>query len=224
LSDGAAQDAQKQLVAREALRYVVEDAWLGVGSGSTANLFIDALAKSRLHIKGAVASSVKTAERLKSHGIDVEELNNVSDIPVYIDGADEVTAAGSMIKGGGGALTREKIVAAVARKFVCIADASKKVDVLGKFPLPVEVIPMARSYVARELVRLGGHPAWRMGFTTDNGNVILDVEGLSISDPVAMEDRINALAGVVTVGLFARRGADVILLGGPDGVVTIAPR
>jgi ribose 5-phosphate isomerase A len=218
------QDEQKQLVAREALRYVVEDAWLGVGSGSTANLFIDALAKSRLHIKGAVASSVKTAERLKSHGIDVEELNNVSDIPVYIDGADEVTAAGSMIKGGGGALTREKIVAAVARKFVCIADASKKVDVLGKFPLPVEVIPMARSYVARELVRLGGHPAWRMGFTTDNGNVILDVEGLSISDPVAMEDRINALAGVVTVGLFARRGADVILLGGPDGVVTIAPR
>jgi ribose 5-phosphate isomerase A len=218
------QDEQKRLVAREALRYVVEDAWLGVGSGSTANLFIDALAKSRLHIKGAVASSVKTAERLKSHGIDVEELNNVSDIPVYIDGADEVTAAGSMIKGGGGALTREKIVAAVARKFVCIADASKKVDVLGKFPLPIEVIPMARSYVARELVRLGGHPAWRMGFTTDNGNVILDVEGLSISDPVAMEDRINALAGVVTVGLFARRGADVILLGGPDGVVTIAPR
>jgi ribose 5-phosphate isomerase A len=218
------QDEQKQLVAREALRYVVEDAWLGVGSGSTANLFIDALAKSRLHIKGAVASSVKTAERLKSHGLDVEELNNVSDIPVYIDGADEVTAAGSMIKGGGGALTREKIVAAVARKFVCIADASKKVDVLGKFPLPIEVIPMARSYVARELVRLGGHPAWRMGFTTDNGNVILDVEGLSISDPVAMEDRINARAGVVTVGLFARRGADVILLGGPDGVVTIAPR
>ena len=218
------QDEQKHLVAREALRYVVEDAWLGVGSGSTANYFIDVLAKSRLRIKGAVASSVKTAERLKSHHIDVEELNNVSDIPVYIDGADEVTPAGAMIKGGGGALTREKIVAAVARKFVCIADASKKVDVLGKFPLPVEVIPMARSYVARELVRLGGHPAWRMGFTTDNGNVILDVEGLAISDPVAMEDRINALAGVVTVGLFARRGADVILLGAPDGVETIAPR
>ena len=218
------QDEQKQMVAREALRYVVEDAWLGVGSGSTANYFIDALAKSRLRIKGAVASSVETAERLKSHGIDVDELNNVADIPVYIDGADEVTPSGAMIKGGGGALTREKIVAAVARKFVCIADASKKVDVLGKFPLPVEVIPMARSYVARELVRLGGHPAWSMGFTTDNGNVILDVEGLSISDPVAMEDRINALAGVVTVGLFARRGADVILLGGPDGVVTIAPR
>jgi len=218
------QDEQKQMVAREALRYVVEDAWLGVGSGSTANYFIDALAKSRLRIKGAVASSVETAERLKSHGIDVDELNNVADIPVYIDGADEVTPSGAMIKGGGGALTREKIVAAVARKFVCIPDASKKVDVLGRFPLPVEVIPMARSYVARELVKLGGHPAWRMGFTTDNGNVILDVEGLAISDPVAMEDRINALAGVVTVGLFARRGADVILLGGSDGIATIATR
>ena len=217
------QDEQKQMVAREALRYIVEDAWLGVGSGSTANLFIDALAKSRLRIKGAVASSVKTAERLESHGIDVEELNNVSDIPVYIDGADEVTAAGSMIKGGGGALTREKIVAAAARKFVCIADASKKVDVLGKFPLPVEVIPMARSYVARELVKLGGHPAWRMGFTTDNGNVVLDVSDLSIRDPVESEDRINGIAGVVTVGLFARRGADVILLGTSHGVDTLNP-
>ena len=218
------QDEQKQLVAREALRYVVDDAWLGVGSGSTANFFIDELAKIRHRIKGAVASSVKTAERLKAHGIDVEELNNVGDIPVYIDGADEVTPAGAMIKGGGGALTREKIVAAVARKFVCIADQSKRVDTLGSFPLPVEVIPMARSYVARELVRLGGHPAWRMGFTTDNGNVILDVSDLAIRDPVAMEDRINAIAGVVTVGLFARRGADVILLGTPDGVETIEPR
>jgi ribose 5-phosphate isomerase A len=217
------QDEQKQLVAREALRYVVEDAWLGVGSGSTANLFIDALAKSRLHIKGAVASSVKTAERLKSHGLDVEELNNVSDIPVYIDGADEVTAAGSMIKGGGGALTREKIVAAVARKFVCIVDQSKVVDVLGRFPLPVEVIPMARSYVAREIVKLGGRPAWRMGFTTDNGNVILDVEGLVIEDPQALETRINGIAGVVTVGLFAHRGADVILVGSDSGVRTITP-
>jgi ribose 5-phosphate isomerase A len=218
------QDEQKELVAREALRYVVEDAWLGVGSGSTANLFIDALAASRLRIKGAVASSLKTAERLKSHRIDVEELNNVSDIPVYIDGADEVTASGAMIKGGGGALTREKIVAAVARQFVCIADASKKVDVLGKFALPVEVVPMARSYVARELVRLGGHPEWRMGFTTDNGNVILDVSDLAIGDPVAVEDRINAIAGVVTVGLFARRGADVILLGTANGVETIRPQ
>ena len=218
------QDQQKQMVAREALRYVVEDAWLGVGSGSTANYFIDALAQSRLQIKGAVASSVKTAERLKAHRIDVEELNNVADIPVYIDGADEVTPRGAMIKGGGGALTREKIVAAVARKFVCIADASKKVDVLGRFPLPVEVIPMARSYVARELVKLGGHPALRMDFTTDNGNVILDVSDLAITDPLALEDRINAIAGVVTVGLFARRGADIILLGTPEGVDTITPR
>lgn len=217
------QDDQKRLVAREALRYVVEDAWLGVGSGSTANYFIDALAQSRLRIKGAVASSEKTAERLRSHRIDVEELNNVGDIPVYIDGADEVTPQGAMIKGGGGALTREKIVAAVARRFVCIADASKRVDVLGKFPLPVEVIPMARSYVARELVRLGGQPAWRMGFTTDNGNVILDVSGLTITDPCALEDRINSIAGVVTVGLFARRGADVILLGGDAGIETIQP-
>jgi ribose 5-phosphate isomerase A len=215
------QDGQKRLVAREALRYVVEDAWLGVGSGSTANMFIDALAQSRLRIKGAVASSEKTAERLRSHRIDVEELNNVGDIPVYVDGADEVTQSGAMIKGGGGALTREKIVAAVARRFVCIADASKKVDVLGRFPVPVEVIPMARSYVARELVRLGGQPAWRMGFTTDNGNVILDVSDLAITDPVSMEDRINAVAGVVTVGIFARRGADVILLGADDGVQTL---
>jgi ribose 5-phosphate isomerase A len=215
------QDEQKKLVAREALRYVVEDAWLGVGSGSTANHFIDALAQSRLRIRGAVASSEKTAERLRSHRIDVEELNNVGDIPVYVDGADEVTPHGAMIKGGGGALTREKIVAAVARRFVCIADASKKVDVLGRFPVPVEVIPMARSYVARELVRLGGQPAWRMGFTTDNGNVILDVSDLAITDPVSMEDRINAIAGVVTVGIFARRGADVILLGADDGVLTL---
>lgn len=217
------QDEQKRMVAREALRYVVEDAWLGVGTGSTANHFIDALAESRLRIKGAVASSVATAERLSSRRIEVEELNNVSDLPVYVDGADEVTAHGAMIKGGGGALTREKVVAAVARKFVCIADASKKVDVLGKFPLPVEVIPMARSYVARELVRLGGFPAWRMGFTTDNGNVVLDVSGLAIVDPFALEDRINAIAGVVTVGLFARRGADVILIGGETGVETLRP-
>jgi ribose 5-phosphate isomerase A len=217
------QDEQKKLVAREALRYVVDDAWLGVGTGSTANFFIDELAKVKWRIKGAVASSVATAERLKSHGIDVEELNNVVDIPVYIDGADEVTPQGAMIKGGGGALTREKIVAAVSRKFVCIADQSKKVDRLGKFPLPVEVIPMARSYVAREIVRLGGYPEWRMGFTSDNGNVILDVSDLTIDDPVAMEDRIRAIVGVVTVGLFARRGADVILLGTPDGVETIAP-
>ena len=223
MTEPVARDALKQLVAREALRYVVDDAWLGVGSGSTANCFIDELAKIKHRIKGAIASSGKTAERLKSHGIDVEDLNNVSDIPVYIDGADEVTADGAMIKGGGGALTREKIVAAAAQKFICIADQSKKVDVLGRFPLPVEVIPMARSYVARELVRLGGYPQWRMGFTTDNGNVILDVSDLAIRNPVALEDRINAIAGVVTVGLFARRGADVILLGTAQGVETITP-
>jgi ribose 5-phosphate isomerase A len=217
------QDAQKQAVAREAIKYVVDDAIIGVGTGSTANLFIDELAKIKHRIKGAVASSVKTAERLKAQGIDVEELNNVADIPVYVDGADEVTPQGAMIKGGGGALTREKIVAAVARKFVCIADASKKVDVLGKFPLPVEVIPMARSYVAREIVRMGGYPEWRIGFTTDNGNVILDVSDLRIDDPAAMEDRLRAIVGVVTVGLFARRGADVILLGTPAGVETIVP-
>ena len=217
------QDEQKQLVAREALRYVVDDAWLGVGSGSTANLFIDALATIKHRIKGAIASSTKTADRLKSHGIDVEELNNVADIPVYIDGADEVTPRLAMIKGGGGALTREKIVAAVARRFVCIADASKRVDTLGKFALPVEVIPMARSYVARELTKLGGNPALRMGFTTDNGNVILDVADLTIRDPRALEDTINGIAGVVTVGLFARRGADVILLGTPSGVETLTP-
>jgi ribose 5-phosphate isomerase A len=217
------QDDQKRLVAREALRYVVDDAWLGVGTGSTANFFIDELPRIRHRIKGAVASSEKTAARLKAHGIDVEELNNVDDIPVYVDGADEVTPGGAMIKGGGGALTREKIVAAVARKFVCIADQSKKVERLGAFPLPVEVIPMARSYVARELVLLGGYPEWRMGFTTDNGNVILDVSDLTIDDPAAMEDRIRAIVGVVTVGLFARRGADVILLGTQDGVETIVP-
>ena len=215
------QDDQKRAVAREAIRYVVDDAWLGVGTGSTANFFIDELAKVKWRIKGAIASSVKTAERLKAHGIDVEELNNVDDIPVYVDGADEVTPQGAMIKGGGGALTREKIVAAVARKFVCIADASKKVEVLGTFPLPVEVIPMARSYVAREIVRLGGYPEWRMGFTTDNGNVILDVHGLDIADPVGLEARINQIVGVVTVGLFARRGANVILVGEAAGVRSV---
>ena len=217
------QDELKQAVAREAIKYVVDDEIIGVGSGSTANFFIDELAKIKHRIKGAVASSVKTAERLKSHGIFVEELNNVSDMPVYIDGADEVTEHGAMIKGGGGALTREKIVAAVARRFVCIADGSKLVGMLGKFPLPVEVIPMARSHVARALVLLGGHPEWRMGFTTDNGNVILDVHGFSITDPVALEAKIRSIVGVVTVGLFAARGADVILLGTDAGVRTLTP-
>jgi ribose 5-phosphate isomerase A len=217
------QDELKQAVAREAIKYVVDDAWIGVGSGTTANFFIDELGKIRHRIKGAVSSSEKSTARLKSYGIEVEELNNVDNVPVYIDGADEVTKWGAMIKGGGGALTREKIVAAVASKFVCIVDQSKVVDVLGRFPLPVEVIPMARSYVARELVRLGGRPAWRMGFTTDNGNVILDVDGLTIEDPEALETTINGIAGVVTVGLFAHRGADVILVGAGDGVRTLTP-
>jgi ribose 5-phosphate isomerase A len=212
------QDELKQAVAKAALKYVVDDAYVGVGTGSTATFFIDELAKIKHRIKGAVASSVKTAERLKSHGIYVDDPNNVSDLPVYIDGADEVTEHGAMVKGGGGALTREKILAAIARKYVCIVDASKLVPVLGKFPLPVEVIPMARSYVARQLVLLGGQPEWRMGFTTDNGNVILDVHGLTITDPVAMEAKVRRIVGVVTVGLFAERGANVILLGTPDGV------
>jgi len=215
------QDELKLAVAREALRYLVDDAYVGVGTGSTANHFIDELAKYRGRIRGAVASSAKTAERLKACGIALEELNNTGDLPVYIDGADEVTEHGAMIKGGGGALTREKVIAAASRRFVCIVDQSKLVPVLGRFPLPVEVIPMARSYVARELAKLGGQPEWRMGFTTDNGNVILDVRGLSILDPVEMESRINQIPGVVTVGLFARRGADVILVGGEPGVRTI---
>ncbi len=215
------QDEMKQAVAREAIKYVQDDEIIGVGSGSTANFFIDELARIKHRIKGAVSSSAKSTERLKAHGIYVEDLNNVSDVPVYVDGADEVTEHGAMIKGGGGALTREKIVAAVARKFVCIVDATKLVPVLGKFPLPVEVIPMARSYVARQLVLLGGQPAWRMGFTTDNGNVILDVHGLTLTNPVEMEAKIRAIAGVVTVGLFAQRGANVILLGSESGVKTI---
>jgi ribose 5-phosphate isomerase A len=217
------QDELKQAVAREAIKYVEDDAFVGVGTGSTADFFIDELAKIKGRIRGAVASSTKTAERLKRHGIPLEDLNNVGDLPVCIDGADEVTEHGAMIKGGGGALTREKIVAAVARKFVCIADGSKLVPVLGKFPLPVEVIPMARSYVGRELVRLGGQPAWRMGFTTDNGNWILDVHGLAILAPAALEAKIRAITGVVTVGLFAARGADVILLGTDTGVRTLRP-
>jgi ribose 5-phosphate isomerase A len=219
------QDEQKAAVAREAIKYVEDDSWVGVGTGSTADCFIDELARIKGRIRGAVASSVRTAERLKAHGIVVEELNNLveRDLPVYVDGADEVTEHGAMIKGGGGALTREKIVAAVARRFICIADESKLVPVLGRFPLPVEVIPVARSYVARQLVLLGGQPAWRMGFTTEHGNLVLDVSRLTILDPVALEAKIRALAGVVTVGLFAQRGADVILLGGSSGVRTLKP-
>ena len=215
------QDELKQAVAREAIKHVVEDTVVGVGTGSTANYFIDELAKIKSRIDGAVASSQASADRLKSHGIRVVDLNSVSELPVYIDGADEITEHLAMIKGGGGALTREKIVAAVAQKFVCIADASKLVGVLGKFPLPVEVIPMARSHVGRELVKLGGQPRLREGFTTDNGNLILDVYGLTILKPLELEAEINNITGVVTNGLFAQRGADVLLLGTAVGVKTI---
>ena len=215
------QDELKQLVAREAIRQVVADAYIGVGSGTTANFFIDDLAKIRSRIRGAVASSIRTAERLKARGIEVVDLTSIDELPVYIDGADEVTEHSAMIKGGGGALTREKIVAAVARKFVCIVDASKLVGVLGRFALPVEVIPVARSHVARELVKLGGRPQLRENFTTDNGNVILDVADLSILDPADLETKINNIVGVVTNGLFARRGADTILVGTDRGVRTI---
>ena len=216
------QDELKRAVAREAIKHVVEDAVIGVGTGSTANFFIDELARMRNRIAGAVASSERSAERLKGHGIRVLDLNSVNDLPVYIDGADEITEHLAMIKGGGGALTREKIVSAVARKFVCIADESKLVPVLGKFPLPVEVIAMARAYVARQMVRLGGQPKLREGFATDNGNIVLDVWGLSILNPVELETAVNNIAGVVTNGLFARRGADVLLLGTRTGVRTIA--
>ena len=215
------QDELKQAVARAALHYVVDDAVIGVGSGSTANFFIDELGARGGRIRGAVASSERTAERLRRHGIPLVDLNEVEELPVYIDGADEVTAGFAMIKGGGGALTREKIVAAVSRRFVCIADASKLVAVLGAFPLPVEVIPMARAHVVREIVRLGGRPRLRAGFVTDNGNVVLDVSGLAITDPAGLEERLNNIVGVVTNGLFARRGADVVLLGTPAGVQTM---
>jgi ribose 5-phosphate isomerase A len=215
------QDELKQAVAKAAIDYVVPGTIIGVGTGSTANYFIDELGKIRDRIPGAVASSEATAKRLAGHGIQVLDLNDVSDLPVYVDGADEIDPSMAMIKGGGGALTREKIVAAVAQKFVCIADASKLVQTMGRFPLPVEVIPMARAHVARELAKLGGEPVLRAGFTTDNGNIILDVKGLSITDPKALETRINAIVGVVTNGLFALRGADVALLAGADGVQTL---
>ena len=214
------QDELKQATARAAIEHVPAGI-IGVGTGSTANFFIDELAKIKHRIDGAVASSDATAQRLKKHGIEVLDLNSAGELAVYVDGADEITAHLHMIKGGGGALTREKIVAACSRKFVCIADASKLVDRLGKFPLPVEVVPMARSYVARQLVALGGQPVLRQGFTTDNGNVILDVHGLKIMNPVELEMRINQIVGVVTNGLFAARPADVLLLGAADGVKTI---
>lgn len=215
------QDDLKRAVAQAAIAHVPADCIVGVGTGSTANFFIDELAKIKNKLRGAVASSEASAKRLQSHGIEVVSLNDAGELPVYVDGADEITRHLHMVKGGGGALTREKIVAAASKKFVCVCDASKLVDVLGKFPLPIEVIPMARSYIAREVVKLGGHPKLREGFTTDNGNIILDVHGLQILNPVELETALNHLPGVVTNGLFARRGADVLLLGTPDGVQTI---
>ena len=218
----ATQDELKQQVAKAAVEYV-KGGIIGVGTGSTANFFIYELAQVKHKIEGAVASSEGTAERLRKHGIQVFDLNDVSGLDIYVDGADEITEHMHMLKGGGGALTREKIVAACAKSFICICDASKLVPVLGKFPLPVEVIPMARSQVARELVKLGGQPKLREGFVTDNGNVILDVAGLDIVDPVAVENKINQIVGVVTNGLFAARPANVLLLATADGVKTYQP-
>lgn len=212
------QDLRKKAAAEAALKYLEPDAIVGVGTGSTVNFFIDALATVRPRIRNAVSSSVASTKKLEALGIRVLDLNEAPEIPVYVDGADEVNHRLEMIKGGGGALTREKIIAAVARKFVCITDSSKVVDRLGGFPLPVEVLPMARSYVARELVKLGGRPVYRAGVVTDNGNQILDVSGLDLSVPAQVEDRINAIVGVVCNGLFARRGADILLIGGDAGV------
>lgn len=212
------QDDSKRQVAEEALKYVEEDTIIGVGTGSTVNMFIDALASMRMKLRGAVSSSEASTERLRQHGIDVVDLNSAGRLDVYIDGADESNRFLQLIKGGGGALTREKIVASAANRFVCIAEESKLVNVLGDFPLPVEVIPMARSTVARELVRIGGRPELRQDFTTDNGNIILDVHGLSITEPLKLEQELNNIPGVVTNGIFALRPADILLLGSSSGV------
>jgi len=222
------QDELKKAVAAAAFDYIqkyrLEDSVIGVGTGSTANLFIEELARIKHEIKATVASSEETARRLKSHGIPVYELNSVDEVTVYIDGADEANEYLQLIKGGGAALTREKIIAAVAREFVCIADASKFVGVLGKFPLPVEVIPMARSYVARQIVNLGGDPVYREGCVTDNGNIIIDVYNMFIVDPRKMETDLNQIVGVVTNGLFAHRPADILLLGKESGVETLTTK
>ncbi len=219
------QDELKNAVAKAALDYIAphleRNSIVGVGTGSTANFFIDLLGGIRNEFDGAVASSDATAERLKSHGIPVYDLNSVGEVEFYVDGADETNEHLELIKGGGGALTREKIVAAVAKTFICIADESKLVGTLGDFPLPVEVIPMARSHVGREIVRLGGDPVYRDGFTTDNGNIILDIHNMDISRPIQVEEKLNQIVGVVTNGLFARRPADLLLLGTADGVKSI---
>jgi ribose 5-phosphate isomerase A len=212
------QDEMKKTAAIKALEFIEPDTIIGVGTGSTVNHFIDALASIKQKILGAVSSSESSTKKLLSHGIEVFDLNSVDNLDVYVDGADEITQHMSMIKGGGAALTREKIVAAVAKKFICITDDSKQVKMLGTFPLPVEVIPMARSYVARELVKLGGDPVYRQGVTTDNGNVILDVHNLVITDPKTLEQQINNIVGVVTNGLFAIRGADILITGSARGV------
>jgi|SRR5690625_148969 len=211
-------EQQKQAAAEAALEYINRGDVIGVGTGSTVNFFIDALATMKGSIDGAVSSSDASSSRLRQHGIRVLELNETGDLPIYVDGADEANHHLQLIKGGGGALTREKIVAAASQRFVCIADDSKLVDILGEFPLPVEVIPMARSFVARQLVKLGGKPELRQGVTTDNGNLIIDVRGLSIAEPITLERAINDISGVVCNGIFALRGADVLLLGGSDGV------
>ncbi|AGH43045.1 ribose-5-phosphate isomerase RpiA [Paraglaciecola psychrophila] len=215
------QDDKKKAAAQAALKYIEDGAIVGVGTGSTVNYFIDALADVKDKIQGAVSSSDASTKRLEALGIEVFDLNSVDKFDIYVDGADEITKHKHMIKGGGAALTREKIVAAVGEKFICIIDDTKQVPTLGKFPLPVEVIPMARSYVAREIVKLGGDPAYRQGVITDNGNVILDVHNLTILNPVELERQLNAIVGVVTNGLFAKRGADVVLVGTSDGVDTI---
>lgn len=215
------QDSYKHAAAAAALEYIEPGSIVGVGTGSTANFFIELLADVKHKIDGAVASSEASAQRLREQGIAVYELNHTGDLPLYVDGADEATQHLHLIKGGGGALTREKVVAQASRRFVCIADQSKLVKVLGKFPLPLEVIPMARSLVGRELVKRGLTPNLREGFTTDNGNLVLDVYGLDILDPPQLETELNQIPGVVTVGLFAHRSADVLLLAGADGITTL---
>lgn len=213
------QDQKKKSAAEAAIAYITNDAIVGVGTGSTVNYFIDALASQKHRIKGAVSSSEASTKRLKAHGIDVFDLNEVDSLDIYVDGADEITEHKHMIKGGGAALTREKIVSAVAETFICIIDDTKQVPVLGHFPLPVEVIPLARSYVAREIVKLGGDPMYRQGVITDNGNQILDVHNLQILNPPELENKLNQIVGVVTNGLFAHRGADIVLTGTNDGVL-----
>jgi len=217
------QDEMKKVAALAAIEYLPNSGIIGVGTGSTVNHFIDLIAPLKHKFEGAVSSSEASTERMKAHGIQVFDLNAVGELEIYVDGADESNKFLHLIKGGGGALTREKIIAAASKKFVCIADETKLVDVMGEFPLPVEVIPMARSYVAREIVKLGGTPVWRENFITDNGNVILDIQNLRIMEPVKLEQQMNNITGVVTVGLFANRPADVLILGTPDGAKTILP-